>query len=304
MDSVLSQDYPDLEYLVIDGGSNDETAALLEEYQKRLGYWVSEPDAGQSDAVNKGFRRARGDLVAWLNADDYYLPGTLQAVATAYRNQPTAPFYFGDGHRVDEQGKVKEGFFPDGDVLFDSSALLYGLNYILQPSTFINRTYIEQVGYLDLNLKYGMDSDLWMKLSALGQPVAIGRALSASREYGDTKTASGMFERVEELRQISQRHSGAEITPGVMCYFLHTLHRYSMLREDIWDAKFRSHNMEPFWLEVQKLLARYNARSDGFPDRSLLSNEGHVDGPGGLSQRIKSLAQQFLVAAGLKDEEK
>ena len=95
--SVLEQDHPDVEYLVVDGGSTDESVALIRAVEGRLAWWVSEPDGGQSDAINKRFARATGEVVAWLNADDFYLPGALSRVARGYEQDPAASFYFGDG---------------------------------------------------------------------------------------------------------------------------------------------------------------------------------------------------------------
>src|SRR6185295_3019851 len=125
----------------------------------------------------------------WLNADDFYLPGAFEAVAEMYHVHPDAPFYFGDGLRVDEAGNPQRGFFPDGRVSFSRDALIYGLNYILQPATFINRRALMEVGYLDTDLHYGMDTDLWIRLSGIGSPSAIPRQLAATREYHETKTA-------------------------------------------------------------------------------------------------------------------
>ena len=181
------------EILIIDGGSTDETLSVIREYESSISYWVSESDSGQSDAINKGFLRSSGEIVAWLNADDYYLPGAFDSVVDAYRADPSAPFYFGDGLRVDETGAVIANFFPAGTLAFDRQALVMGLNYILQPSTFINRRALEQVGYLDTGLHYGLDSDLWMRLSGLGVPRVVPSVLAATREYATTKTASGSF---------------------------------------------------------------------------------------------------------------
>src|SRR5262245_9832375 len=97
--SVLDQRYPDLEFLVLDGGSTDGSVEIIRRYENRLTHWVSEPDGGQSAAINRGFCRATGDVVAWLNSDDYYLPGALERIADAYRKSPDASFYFGDGWR-------------------------------------------------------------------------------------------------------------------------------------------------------------------------------------------------------------
>ena len=264
IESVVSQGYGNLELLIIDGGSTDETLSIIREYRSAIGYWVSEPDGGQSDAINKGFAKATGELVAWLNADDFYLPGVFDRVAEAYAADPEAPFYFGDGLRVDEAGTPLSNFFPPESLRFDREALVMGLNYILQPSTFINRHHLEQVGYLDASLHYGMDSDIWMRLSSLGTPRAIPVALSATREYGSTKTASGSFVRVEELRQISMKYSGLAVTPGVLCYLLHTLYRFAQQEQNVFPPSYLD-DLVRFWRQTQKLLQPYNAAPDGFP---------------------------------------
>jgi glycosyltransferase involved in cell wall biosynthesis len=264
IESVFSQDYANLELFIIDGGSTDESLSVIQEYGSAISYWVSEPDSGQSDAINKGFRRASGELVAWLNADDYYLPGVFEKVVDVYKADPTAPFYFGDGLRVDEAGTVISNFSPTGTMVFDRQALIMGLNYILQPSAFINRRSLEQVGYLDVGLHYGMDSDLWMRLSGVGTPRVVSSVLSATREYPMTKTASGSFERVEELRQISMKHSGLPITPGVLCYLLDVLYRTTKQHENVFSPSYLT-DIVLFWKKTQKLLENFNAGPDGLP---------------------------------------
>ena len=262
--SIIVQGYPNLEYIVIDGGSTDESLSVIREHASSIACWVSEKDSGQSEAINKGLHRASGELVAWLNADDYYLPGALNRIAEAYRKNPQAPFYFGDGVRVDESGREIGRFCPADRVMFDREALLLGLNYILQPATFINRKSLEKAGPLDTGLHYGMDTDLWMRLSALGEPCPIQAVLAATREYAATKTASGLFGRIEELRQIALRHSGAQMTPGVLCYFLDTLNRYAKEREDVFPPHFLT-DLVAFWEKTARLLERYRAGGDGFP---------------------------------------
>jgi glycosyltransferase involved in cell wall biosynthesis len=264
IESVLAQVYSNLEFMIIDGGSTDETLSVIREYESSISYWISESDSGQSDAINKGFRRASGEIVSWLNADDYYLPGAFDSVVDAYSADPSAPFYFGDGLRVNETGAVIANFFPMGTLAFDRQALVMGLNYILQPSTFINRRSLERAGYLDTELHFGMDSDLWMRLSALGAPRVVPLVLAATREYATTKTASGSFARIEELRKISMKYSGLPITPGVLCYFLDTLHRFVQQRGDLFPEDYLK-DVDLFWQKTSDLLERYNARSDGFP---------------------------------------
>lgn len=262
--SVLNQNYPNLEYIIIDGGSKDETLEIIKQYEKHLTYWVSEPDAGQSDAINKGLKRATGELVAWLNADDFYLEGAFARVVDAYHKQPEVPFIYGDGNRVNEKGDFLSRFFPKGSTQFNRTALIYGLNYILQPSTFINHGCLKRINYLDTQLKYGMDSDLWIRLSELGKPIFIPEALAASREYPDTKTSTGAFERIEELRQIAQKYSQIPMTPGALCYFLDTLWKTSQQREDLYPKSYRK-AIEKFWAETSKLLEKVGARQNGFP---------------------------------------
>jgi glycosyltransferase involved in cell wall biosynthesis len=262
--SILDQEYPNLEYFIIDGGSSDESVSIIQKYANRLAGWVSERDLGQSDAINKGLKQATGELVTWLNADDFYLPGSLQAAAQVYRQNPQAPFYFGDGLRVNEQGEKKQSFFPSGVLLFDREALIHGLNYILQPATFIRRAALEKTGYLDMNLHYGLDTDLWIRLSGLGEPAPVHALLAASREHESSKTATGSFKRLEELRLLAEKYSGMPVTPGYLCYFLDSLERFTREHESIYPAWYRE-KLVAFWADTASLLAQYRARPDGFP---------------------------------------
>ncbi len=262
--SVVEQGYPNLEYLVIDGGSTDESVQVIQQHQQHLTYWVTEPDGGQSDAINKGFQRATGDIVAWLNSDDFYLPGALRAVAEAYGRQPEASFYFGDGWRVDETGQPLSRFFRAGHVAFKRLSLVYGLNTILQPAAFINRQHVGHGNLLEPQLKYGMDSDLWLRLARAAAPEPIAECLAASREYGVTKTSTGMFPRAEELRQIAEKHSGLPLTPGALLYYLDTLQRLAEQHPDIYPQAFLS-EMHRFWRAASERLAVFGAGPDGFP---------------------------------------
>jgi glycosyltransferase involved in cell wall biosynthesis len=262
--SVLNQDYPDLEYIIIDGGSSDQSIEVLRRYEKHFAFWVSEPDKGQSDALNKGFRRATGDLAVWLNADDFFLPGAFAAVAAAYQQNPDASFYFGDGWRADETGSLISRMFPERGVLWKSDALLYGLDYILQPATFISRRRLAEIGYIDAGLHYGMDWDLWLRLSRLADPVAVPVCLAASREHGETKTSIGAFPRTEELRRIAEKHTGLAATPGAVLYYLQALRHSARQRPDVYPVPFIE-ALEEFARAAQKLLPRWSAWADGFP---------------------------------------
>lgn len=264
LDSVLDQGYPNLEYIVVDGGSTDGTLEILRRYEHLLAFWSSERDAGQADALNKGFARATGELVCWLNADDFFLPGALVAAAAIYRSDPQAPFYFGNGYRVDRAGRRVREFFVDGQIHFRSEALVFGLNFILQPATFIRRQALESVGLIDATLHYGFDTDLWIRLSQLGSPRPIHRHLAGSREYETTKTSTGSFTRAEELRRIAERYANVPATPGSICYYLDTLHRLATARPDIFPPPY-VRDVESFWAATAELLRRFGVRPDGLP---------------------------------------
>ena len=262
--SVIKQDYPDFEYIIIDGGSTDNSLDIIAEYKQYLAYSVSEPDNGQSGAINKGFEKAKGELVAWLNSDDYYLPGAFRKVAEAYGRNPEASFYFGNGLRVDSKAMKKSSFFKSGTVNFNRDALLYCLNYILQPATFINAAHLKSIKFLDEDLGYGMDTDLWLRLSREKMPVFVPEILAASREYGDTKTSTGSFQRIEELRQIAEKHTGQPMTPGVLLYFLDTLRRFIAQGESPFPQRV-SLEVDRFSRQVSHLMRDYDINCIGFP---------------------------------------
>lgn len=266
--SVLAQGYDNLELIVIDGGSCDKTLEIIHQYARHITHWVSEPDAGQSDAINKGFRLARGDLVAWLNADDFYLENCLKTVASAYRQHPDASFIFGDGVRVDEQGTHESTFWEGLQPSFDRTALIYGLNYILQPASFINHRCLKEINYLNTDLHYGMDTDLWIRLSGVAEPFAIPAVLAASREYSETKTSSGSFARIEELRRIAEKYSDLPLTPGVLCYYLDTLHHLVESRPEYFPESYRR-DLLVFWEKSTALLRQFNARPNGLPMKKM-----------------------------------
>jgi hypothetical protein len=165
---------------------------------------------------------------------------------------------------VDAAGQRLSNFFPAGHVLFHEPAFVFGLNCVLQPAAFINRRHLVGIDHLDAALQFGMDSDLWIRLARQAPPVPIPHALAASREYGATKTATGSFLRVEELRRIAEKYSGMAMTPGALLYFLDTLNRLAGERPDVYPARFLS-EIEVFWMAVSRLLGRHGARPDGFP---------------------------------------
>jgi glycosyltransferase involved in cell wall biosynthesis len=222
LESIFRQDYPRLEVVVMDGGSADGSREIIRAYQDRLAYWQSRPDFGQSAAVNAGVARCTGDLVAWLNSDDYYIGDALWTVASAYAAFPGRALYIGNGFRLHQaDGRLTP--FCRRHLALDRAALVQGLDYLLQPCVFFDRARWNEVGGLDPSLRFCLDWDLLIRLTAHWPAVLINDFLAVSREYESTKTASGKIGRSVEILEMITRHSCPEITPGGLYYFAESL---------------------------------------------------------------------------------
>lgn len=211
----------------MDGGSTDETAAIASEYSSRL-TWVSEKDRGQAHAINKGFQRARGEVVAWLNSDDILLPGAVRRAVAELARAPRAGGVYGEGYLIDRQGRMT-GRFPATEP-FNLWKLTYLSDYILQQSTFFRRDAVEQVGWLDESLHYTMDWDLLIRLGKRFGLRYVPEYLGALREYPEAKSFSGGLRRIEEIRRVLERHTGLRRAPGYWTYGLDTWHRLCQKR--------------------------------------------------------------------------
>jgi hypothetical protein len=162
--SVLEQGYPDLEYIVMDGGSTDGSVDILRSHASRLSYWTSAHDAGQADAINRGLARSTGEILAYLNSDDVYLPGALARVAAHFAAHPEADLVYGDYVYLDEQGRVLQHFQAPP---FEAAALVLG-NTVSQPTVFVRRRAWERVGPFDAALHCVMDLDYWLRAAVAG----------------------------------------------------------------------------------------------------------------------------------------
>jgi len=185
MRSVLDQHYPALEYMVIDGSSSDGTVDIIRRYADRLSYWVSEPDRGQSDALIKGFARARGEIQGWLCSDDLLLPGALESVGRYFATHPEVEALYGDALWIDAAGNHLRTKKESG---FHRLAFMFDHNYIPQPSMFWRRSLYEKVGGLDPEFHLAMDFDLWERFSQVTRIAHIPRYLSCMRFYPEQKT--------------------------------------------------------------------------------------------------------------------
>ncbi len=184
--SVLGQGYPDVEHIIVDGGSTDGTLAVLKKYRHLR--WVSEPDRGQADAINKGLRMATGDVLAWINSDDYYLPGAFERLAKAYEGARKLDVVMGDVSVVDEGDRLiaRRRVIP-----YHYRTLLFGTNYIHQPAVFFTKEALEKVGYLDESLHYVMDWELWLRFGRAGLAFKLIRApLACLRWHSGAKSVA------------------------------------------------------------------------------------------------------------------
>jgi hypothetical protein len=237
VESVLRQDYPHLEYIVVDGGSTDDTLEVLKRYGNRL-RWISEPDTGQSNAINKGFRMARGEIVAWINADDILLAGAASKAAAAFAGDPDLGMVYGDGFIIDEDGRVKSRFSHSEP--FDLWRLIHAGDYILQQTAFLRKTAVEQVGYLNESLHWGMDWDLFIRLGKKFRVRWLDEPMGCIREYGTTKTSTGGFRRFRELARIMAGHAGRRFVPAYFSYGLDTCNTALRPPGGMWGRAFQA----------------------------------------------------------------
>jgi len=197
--SVLRQDYPHIEYGVVDGGSTDASLQLLKHYEDRLTWWVSEPDHGQADAINKGMSMVHGDIVAWINSDDIYLPGAIRKAVAVFQNHDPA-LVFGDAITMDLRG-VPLNLLRFGD--WDLSDLMR-FKVICQPAVFMKRDAWEAVGGLDTSYHYMLDHHLWVRMAAEYNIKHVDELLAASRYHREAKNVAFAADFSEEIARVEK----------------------------------------------------------------------------------------------------
>jgi len=218
--SVLNQDYPEIEYIIVDGASTDGSAEIIQRYAGRLAWWVSEPDRGQTDAINKGFARARGDILAWINSDDTYEPGAVSEAVAYLQAHPDVGMVYGDTRFIDEHGK-EIGRFPAAQT--DYRRLRQGYVHIPQQASFFRGDLWRKVGPLDPTFYFAMDYDLWVRLAALAPFVYTPRLWANFRLHGDAKTIAADDRCWPEMLRVHYREGGTWFSPIVARYLLRKL---------------------------------------------------------------------------------
>jgi glycosyltransferase involved in cell wall biosynthesis len=253
--SVLEQGYPNLQYGIVDGGSTDGSIDIIERYHDRLDFVVVEPDGGQSQAINKGFQRASGHILGWLNSDDTLLPGALETVGQHFHEHPQTQWLIGSCCRIDHAGGVIGVIRPQGQMTLGGALIRDGGFEIPQPATFWRRLLTDRVGLLDPSLHYCMDLDLWCRFFAVGaHPTVIDRALATYRLHEQSKTCAQPLRFVETLIQIEKRY--ARLLPLRQRMRLWRMVGYQRRTYTILTSPGRPWNQvltHPWWLASQQV---------------------------------------------------
>jgi len=229
--SVLDQEgYFSIDYIIMDGGSKDNSVDIIKKYEhllnngkypvkcKGIQYrWISEKDKGQSHAINKGFAMAHGDIGAWLNSDDYYEQGAFSTVVDFFQNNTTAAMVYGNGYILNSNTRQKLPYLAE--PLFDLWKLIHLYDFILQPSAFMKLEALKNAGFLDEQLHYIMDWELWIRLSQFGNIIHIPEKLSYARVYFEAKTQAGGIKRWKEIRKCSLKYGHKALPPAMFTQF-------------------------------------------------------------------------------------
>lgn len=213
--SVLNQTYPNIEYIVVDGGSTDDTMAVVDRYRDRISTVIHERDQGQSDAINKGFRLATGDLVGWINSDDILYPDCVAEIVNLYRQHPDGAVYYGAlNDWIDQQGWIigtRRLVIPDRNYLLNH-------NYdLIQQGSFYPTRLVRQTGYLNDTIHFCMDLDLWLRLLRHGPIYAFtNHAIAGFRKWEETKTSTGGRQFLHDIRTTLLRHGALPYSRAVL----------------------------------------------------------------------------------------
>jgi len=207
--SVLEQDYPNVEYILVDGGSTDGSLDIIQRYADRFAWWVSEKDDGHADALNKGFSQAKGEILAWLNSDDTYYPGTVSDAVSVFQAHPEVGMVYGDADLTDKNGKII-GRFASRQT--DYWKLLRGSVHIPQATTFFRADLWHQVGPLSLSLFFAFDYDLWVRLARESRLLYIPRTWATFRLHNEGKTFLNDDRCYPDMLKVYARERGGGIS--------------------------------------------------------------------------------------------
>lgn len=199
--SVRDNGYPEVEHIVMDGGSTDGSVEIIRRYENRLAYWTSARDGGQADAINKGWSRCHGDIFAFLNSDDYYFPGAIGRAVELFKQNPDVGVVYGQANVVDDQGRV----LSRTNVHVDGQAMLDGFIGLPQPATFIARRVIETVGMLDPSFHFALDGEFFMRALGNFRAIAVDDIFACMRLHPSAKSVATGSGFAPEVLRISEK---------------------------------------------------------------------------------------------------
>lgn len=225
--SVLGQEYPNVEYIIIDGSSTDNSIEIIKKYEKYLSYWVSEPDKGQADAINKGFSKSTGDILAWINSDDMYLPNAFNIAAEAFMQNPDASIIYGDYIKVDNNDKC---IALRRQPSFDYRTCLYGYLTVMQPASFFRRKAYFKTGGLDISFNYALDFDIILSLAKQGQVIHTREYLAAFRLHSSSKSVAARRKFRPECIRIRVKNLGQRRKRGELAILFRIYQGRAILR--------------------------------------------------------------------------
>jgi len=220
INSVLGQTYPRIEYIIMDGGSTDGSVEIIKRYQNKLAYWVSEKDRGQTDAINKGFARAKGEVLAWINSDDTLRPNAVEEAVRFLNDNPDIGLVYGDTHYIDEHSKVI-GRFPAAQT--DLARLRRGYVHIPQQASFFRKSIWDQIGPLDPEFFFAMDYDLWVRIAGKAEIRYLPRWWANFRLHRGAKSIDADDRCWPEMLKVHYRDGGRWFSPIVMKYYVRKL---------------------------------------------------------------------------------
>jgi glycosyltransferase involved in cell wall biosynthesis len=216
--SVINQTYKNIEFIVVDGNSSDGTVDILRKYERSISKLIIEEDKGQSDAINKGFKMASGQLIGWLNSDDVLAPECVELIVDKFRRNINASIIFPS--KILFINEASEVVGSKSFEIPNRNYLLKRKTTVVQPGSFYHKEILEEVGYLDDELHYCMDLDLWLKLSAKGPIVSIReKPLSFFRTYANNKSSTGKFKYSRERRKVLLREGAKIYSPSILSSF-------------------------------------------------------------------------------------
>ena len=218
--SVLLQDHPRLEYMIVDGGSDDGSIEVIKKYEHKLAWWVSEKDKGQTDAINKGFARASGEILAWINSDDTYEPGAVSAAVKYLQEHPNVGMVYGDCNFINEPGRVI-GKFNSAQTNY--LLLRQGYAHIPQQTMFFRADLWKQVGPLDPSFYFAMDYDLWTRIAARTEIKYVPQTWANFRLHTSGKTIMADDRCWPEMIRVHYRDGGSFFSTIVAKYYVRKL---------------------------------------------------------------------------------